>query len=266
MDFYDITALKQSCDLFRLLAVGPGGGDWAGLGGEGEGDLVAVGLAEDDLALLDGVGAVLELGDVEALLLFDVTADNFGDLDGLGHAVPDGLGSGNIDADDEGGVDQGDGVLLGLVLFLAVLVLAGVGVGAAVAGSVARCDSHALGAGLGGHLGGGGWERFSLPDVVVGADLSLDVLGGLLAHGPDLLVAVVVVDNILDGQNDRGGVGGESRNANLSIDGSVCLPAVDWRGSITISWGMVGEGQSGEDSEGNEKDLHVGDYFEICSC
>ena len=65
------------------------------------------------------------------------------------------------------------------------------------------------------YLGGGGWERFSLPDVVVGADLSLDVLGGLLAHGPDLLVAVVVVDNVLDGQNDRGGVGGESRNANL---------------------------------------------------
>ena len=152
MDFCDITALKQSCDLFRLLAIGPGGGNWAGLGGEGEGDLVAVGLAEDDLALLDGVGAVFELGDVEALLLFDVTADNFGDLDGLGHAVPDGLGSGNINADDEGGVDQGDGVLLGLVLFLAVLVFASVGVGAAVAGSVARGDSHALGAGLGGHL------------------------------------------------------------------------------------------------------------------
>jgi len=49
----------------------------------------------------------------------------------------------------------------------------------------------------------------------VGADLSLDVLGGLLAHGPDLLVAVVIVDNILDGQNNRGGLGGESRNANL---------------------------------------------------
>ncbi len=133
-----------------MVAVGLG--NWAGLGGEGEGDLVAVGLSEDDLALLNGVGAVLELGDVEALLLLDVTADNFGDLDGLGHAVPDGLGSGNIDADDEGGVDQGDGVLLNLVLFLAVLVLSGVGVGAAVAGSVARGDTHALGAGLGGHL------------------------------------------------------------------------------------------------------------------
>jgi len=150
MDFRDITALKQSCDLFRLVAVTIV--DGAGLGGEGEGDLVAVGLAEDDLALLDGVGSVLELGDVEALLLFDVTTDNFGDLDGLGHAVSDGLGSGNIDADDEGGVDQGDGVLLDLVLFLAVLVLAGVGVGAAVAGSVARGDTHALSAGLGGHL------------------------------------------------------------------------------------------------------------------
>jgi len=246
--------------------VAVGLGNWAGLGGEGEGDLVAVGLSEDDLALLNGVGAVLELGDVEALLLLDVTADNFGDLDGLGHAVPDGLGSGNIDADDEGGVDQGDGVLLNLVLFLAVLVLSGVGVGAAVAGSVARGDTHALGAGLGGHLGGGGWERFSLPDVVVGADLPLDVLGGLLADGPDLLVAVVVVDNILDGQNNGGGVGGESRNTDLSIDGSVCFPAVDWSWGIAISWGMVGKGQCGEDSEGNEKDLHVGDYFEIRSC
>ena len=41
----------------------------------------------------------------------------------------------------------------------------------------------------------------------------------------------------------------------LGIDGSVCLPAVDWRGSIAICWGIVGKGQSGEDSEGNEKDL-----------
>ena len=116
---------------YRLVTVGLG--DWAGLGGEGEGDLVAVGLSEDDLNLIDGVDAVLKLGNVEALLLLDVAADDLGDHDGLGHAVPDWLRGGDLNADNKGDGDEGDGVLLGLVLLSAELVLARVAVGVAVA-------------------------------------------------------------------------------------------------------------------------------------
>ena len=47
------------------------------------------------------------------------------------------------------------------------------------------------------------------------ADFLLDFLGGLLTNGPDLVVAVVVVDNVLHGQDDGGGGIGESGHANL---------------------------------------------------
>ena len=126
-----------------LVSVG-GLGDGADLGGEGQGGGVAVGLAEDDIDLVDGVGSVLELGDVEALLLLDVLADDLGELDGLGHADLDGLGGSDLNGDTEGSGDKGDGVLLGLVLLSAVLVLAGVAVGVSVAGWVARSDPHGL--------------------------------------------------------------------------------------------------------------------------
>jgi hypothetical protein len=89
----------------------------AHLGGEGQGNLVAVGLSEDDLDLLNGVGSIFKLGDVEALALLDVTANDLGDLDGLGDAVLDRLRGSDIDGEDEGAVDEWHGVLLGLVLF-----------------------------------------------------------------------------------------------------------------------------------------------------
>ena len=68
----------------------------AGLGGQGEGDLVAVGLSQDDLGLVDGHGAVLELDQVDALLDVDILADDLGQLDGLGDALLDGLGRGHL--------------------------------------------------------------------------------------------------------------------------------------------------------------------------
>ena len=94
----------------------------AHLGGEGQGNLVAVGLSEDDLDLLDSVGSVFKLGDVEALAFLDVAANDLGDLDGLGDAVSDWLGGSDVDGEDEGAVDEWHGVLLGLVLF-SVIVL-----------------------------------------------------------------------------------------------------------------------------------------------
>ena len=58
----------------------------AGLGGEFEGELLAAGLSDHGLDLVDGVGGVLELGNVEALLLNLILALDLGDGDGLGHA------------------------------------------------------------------------------------------------------------------------------------------------------------------------------------
>ena len=139
--------------LLRCLVTVLGNG--AGLGGEGEGDLVAVGFSENNLDLINGVGSIFELGNVEALLLLDVLANDLGELDGLGHAGLDGFGSGDINVDDEGDGDDGNGVLLGLVFVLAELVLSGIAVSAGgIPGSVTGGHSHGLGLGLGGHLTG----------------------------------------------------------------------------------------------------------------
>ena len=58
----------------------------AGLGVEGEGDLLAAGLADDDLLLVNSVGGIDELGNVEALVLNLVLALDLGDGDVLGDA------------------------------------------------------------------------------------------------------------------------------------------------------------------------------------
>ncbi len=47
------------------------------------------------------------------------------------------------------------------------------------------------------------------------ADLSLEILGGFLADGSDLVVAVVVVNDVLHFQDDGSGLGGESGNTHL---------------------------------------------------
>ena len=64
----------------------------AGLGVKGEGDLLAAGLSDDDLLLVNGVGGVDELGNVEAIVLNLVLALDLSDGDVLGDT--DLLGSG----------------------------------------------------------------------------------------------------------------------------------------------------------------------------
>ena len=56
----------------------------AGLGVEGEGDLLTAGLSDDDLLLVNGVGGIDELGNVEALVLDLVLALDLSDGDILG--------------------------------------------------------------------------------------------------------------------------------------------------------------------------------------
>ena len=118
--------------------------NWAHLGGKGKGNLVAVWLSEDNLVLFNCVGSVFKLGNIEALTLFDFTTNNLGNLDDLGDTVPDLLWSSNIDGDDERTVDERHRVLLGLILFPAKLVFAGVSVRFSIPGSTACGNAHRL--------------------------------------------------------------------------------------------------------------------------
>merc|ERR1711928_225757 len=96
----------------------------AGLGVEGEGDLLAAGLSDDDLLLVNGVGGIDELGNVEALVLDLVLALDLGDGDVLGDAHLLGGRVGKTALDGKGSSDKGDLVGLGLVLLVAHLVFA----------------------------------------------------------------------------------------------------------------------------------------------
>ena len=95
----------------------------AGLGVEGEGDLLAAGLSDDDLLLVNGVGGIDELGNVEALVLNLVLALDLGDGDVLGDAHLLGGRVGKAALDGERGSDKGDLVGLGLVLLSTILIL-----------------------------------------------------------------------------------------------------------------------------------------------
>ena len=66
------------------------------MGIQGQFIFLALGLSNDSLDLLDGVGAVSELGHIEASLLNLVLALDLGDGDGLGdaHLLGGGVGEG----------------------------------------------------------------------------------------------------------------------------------------------------------------------------
>lgn len=126
-------------------------------------------------------------------------------------------------------------------------------------GSVSRgragCNLHGLGLLGVGDLGGGAVSDDILPGVLVGADLSVDEAAGLLAHGEDPVEAVVVVDDLLDGEGDRGDLLGEGGDAHLSVDGGVGVPAQVFRGggvSAVSGYNCDGYGEC-EESLKNKK-------------
>merc|ERR1719431_54486 len=145
----------------------------AGLGVQGEGDLLAAGLSDDDLLLVHGVGGIDKLSNIETLVLNLVLAHNLGDGDVLGDADLLWGGVGQLALDSDGG----DLVGLGLVLLGADLVLAMVGISSVSVGrglDGAGCHLHGLGLLLVGDLGGLAVCDDILPLVDVGADLPLD--------------------------------------------------------------------------------------------
>jgi len=226
---------------------------FASLGGQSQSDGVAVGFSKDDLNLVNGVGAIFELGYIEAFLFNNVSAFDLSDGDLLGHAVLHGFGNGHVDADVQGDGDQGDSVGLSLVLLTTVLVFSS-SVVVAVARGTAGGHLHGLGFGLISHLGGGGRQGVVLLDIVIGTDFTGNNGFGFLADSSDLVIAVVVVNDVLDIQGDGGGLGGEGRDAHLSVDAGVGVSAVVF-GAITIRrGGVVGKGQQRQKSQ--DKGLH----------
>ncbi len=195
----------------------------AHLFGQGELDLLAAGLADDGSALLDGHGRVGHLGLGYALLLGDHFAVEAGKGDWLVHAGLDGLGVADADGHVEG-ADDGDvvGGLLGNLL--AVLVTIGV-VAVSVTG-LADGDHLHVGLSLEGDLHGPGSGVLVLLFVVVTAHLVVNGLRRFRAHGAGHVVAVLALDDNLNGQIHVLADSGQGRRAHVSVLGHVLHGAV----------------------------------------
>jgi len=206
-----------------MVRVGRGGvGLGAGLSWQRKSDLFTAWLSNDNLLLLNGVGGINELGNVEALVLNLVLALDLGDLDGLGHTDLLGGWVGKGTGDLEGHGDKGDLIGLGLVFLPADLMLSlaisiasmSIGRGLSIAGS----HLHCLGLLVIGDLGGGAGGNDIFPLVHIGADFSVYNSGSLLTDGEDTVKAVVIVHNLLDCKSDRGHLLSKGGDTDLSID------------------------------------------------
>merc|ERR1719187_1890512 len=89
---------------------------------EGEGDLFTAWFTNDDLLLVNSVGSISKLGNIEALVLNLVLALNLGDLNGLGDTDLLGGRVGKHAGLLKRGSDEGDLVSLSLVFLTAYLV------------------------------------------------------------------------------------------------------------------------------------------------
>ena len=168
----------------------------ADLLGEGQLDSGAGRGGDNSDALLNNSDALLDLGDGDAGLRDDILAGDDGQVDGLVDAHLLGLGVGNSDGGLDGG-DDGDVVasLLGdlLAVVVAVLVVSVAGGGLA--------DGDHLGVALPGEgdgdgLGGGGDNLLA---VGVDTDLVVNNLNTLTAHGAGHRVALLDINDLLDG-------------------------------------------------------------------
>ena len=70
----------------------------------------------------------------------------------------------------------------------------------------------------------------------------------LFAHGSDLVVTVIVINDIQYIQSYGGNSFGESGYANLSVDGGVGITAMVF-GAITVVRSMIGQSRSGKESQ-----------------
>merc|ERR1711935_95196 len=215
-----------------------------GLGGQRKGNLLTAGLSNDNLLLVNGVGGISKLGNIEALVLNLVLALDLSNLNGLGHTDLLGGWVGKGTGDLKGHGDKGDLIGLGLVFLPADLMLSctisiasmSIGRGFSITGS----HLHGLRLLVIGDLGGGAGGDDILPLIHIGADLSFHNSGNLLTDGEDTVKAVVIVHNLLDCKSDRGHLLSKGRDTHLSVDGGVGVSAgVCWSGGIAVGWGRV---------------------------
>jgi len=197
-----------------------------GLGWEGKGNLFTAWFTNDDLLLVNSVGSISKLGNIEALVLNLVLALNFGDLDSLGDTDllggRVGEGAGNF----QGGSDEGDLVSLSLVFLTTYLVFSMSISWRSVPGSSTSSHLHSFGLFFISNLGGGARSCYILPLVHIGTDLSLNGGGCFLTDSEDTVKAVIIVHNLLDCKSDWGHLLSEGRHAHLGVDGCVGVPAV----------------------------------------
>jgi len=202
----------------------------ASLCGEGESQLFTAWFSKNNLLLFNSVGRVLELGDIEALVLNLVLALDLGDLNGLGDTNFVGGGVGEVAGLLLGFSYQGHLVCLCLVFLSAVFMLS-MAVSRGTVTRWATCGHlHCLALVSIGDLGCGAGCSHILTSILIGTDLTLNNLGGLLADSEDLIEAEVVINDDLDGEGHGGDLLSECGNADLSVDGGVGIPAGVLRG------------------------------------
>jgi len=201
-----------------------------GLGWEGEGNIFTAWFTNDDLLLVNSVGSISKLGNIEALVLNLVLALNLGDLDSLGDTDLLGGRVGEHAGLLKGGSDKGDLVSLSLVFLTAYLVFSMAISWRSIPSSSTSCHFHSFGLFFISNLGGGARSCYILPLVHIGTDLSLNGGGCFLTDSEDTVKAVIIVHNLLDCKSDWGHLLSEGRHAHLGIDRGVGVPAVVLRG------------------------------------
>jgi len=231
----------------------------AGLGVQGQGDLLTAWLSDDDLLLFHSVGGINELGHVETLVFNLVLTLDLSDGDVLGDT--DLLGSGVSKAARhlQRGGDQWYLVSLGLILLMALLELSlSVSRSVVTVSSIGRslhstgCHLHGLRVLFISNLCSGARSGDILPLIHVGTDLSLDHSVCLLTDGENTVEAIVSVSNLLDGQSDGSHLLREGGHAHLGIDGGVGVPAQQLRGgwvAVTVQTGGQGEETGKEEQD-----------------
>merc|ERR1711937_677792 len=199
-----------------------------------EGDLFTAWFTNDDLLLVNSVGSISKLGNIEALVLNLVLTLNLGDLNSLGDTDLLGGRVGKHAGHLKGGCDKGDLVSLSLVFLTAYLVLS-----LSISSSSTSSHLHSLRLLVISNLGGGARSNNLLLLIHIGTDLSLNGGGCFLTDSQDTVKAVIIVHNLLDCKSDWGHLLSEGRHAHLGIDGGVGVPAVILRG-IPIGRGVHG--------------------------
>jgi len=212
------------------------------LGGKGESDIFTAWFSNDHLLLLNSVGSINKLGNIEALVFNLILTLNLsdlnclGDTDLLGSRV--GKGAGNLQRNG----NKRNFVCLSLVFLTAHLVFSMSISRRSVSSSSASRHLHCLRFLLISNLGGSTRSCHIFPLILISTDLSVYGSRGLLANGEDTVKAVVIINDLLDCKSDRSHLLSKGRHAHLSVDGSVGVPAVELR-SIPIAWrGSRGEG------------------------